>query len=342
VLPGEPKAAVGAGGGRVEAWRISGAECEWFGRGEVHNIIFAHVAPRVKALRAGVNTLIDFDFGGATIQVAAGNSHSSGVKRPAQRASPAVDPLNVIGLTYFMGGPPMADGACKSVGSATVGQSGLFGILSHTVQGPTRKLMVLRTVQSGLCPSHGAVATLTIDGVLAGTQDMSTGGGILQAEAAPGAMVLAAIALVPKNNGVLCVQLGDVTVRLDECELVTVAANAVGPDGNAAVGLAGGPTTKNWYAWINKMPPPPDEFHVVGEVQVSNPGVEVVLTPRVPQGINPRILLLDLVLVQRPGIWPQIVVTRRAEYHQINGDYERVNIFLNNGVIADIPVDVVH
>ncbi len=89
------------------------------------------------------------------------------------------------------------------------------------------------------------------------------------------------------------------------------------------------------------MPPPPDEFHVVGDVEVSNPGVEVLLTPRIPQGINPRILLLDLVLVQRPGIWPQIVVTRRARYDKINGDYDRVNIFLNDAVIADIPVDIV-
>jgi hypothetical protein len=32
--------------------------------------------------------------------------------------------------------------------------------------------------------------------------------------------------------------------------------------------------SRDWYAWINLMPPPPDEFHVVGEVYVSNPGVE--------------------------------------------------------------------
>jgi hypothetical protein len=24
--------------------------------------------------------------------------------------------------------------------------------------------------------------------------------------------------------------------------------------------------TKDWYSWLNLMPPPPDDFHVVGEV----------------------------------------------------------------------------
>ena len=26
--------------------------------------------------------------------------------------------------------------------------------------------------------------------------------------------------------------------------------------------------TQDWYVWINLMPPPPDDFHVVGEVWV--------------------------------------------------------------------------
>ena len=24
--------------------------------------------------------------------------------------------------------------------------------------------------------------------------------------------------------------------------------------------------TRNWYAWINTMPPKPDDFHIIGEV----------------------------------------------------------------------------
>lgn len=60
--------------------------------------------------------------------------------------------------------------------------------------------------------------------------------------------------------------------------------------------------------WNDTMPPKPDTFHMVGEVQVPNPGVEVLLAPRTPQGINPQTLLLTLLLVQRAGVWPQLVV----------------------------------
>jgi hypothetical protein len=53
--------------------------------------------------------------------------------------------------------------------------------------------------------------------------------------------------------------------------------------------------TRNWYAWINIMPPRPlHSFHVSGEVLVGNPGVEAFLTVKEPQGINGDILLLDL------------------------------------------------
>ena len=40
--------------------------------------------------------------------------------------------------------------------------------------------------------------------------------------------------------------------------------------------------TQNWHAWINKMPPSPDTLHVRGEVEVSNPGIEVVTGVNLP------------------------------------------------------------
>ena len=72
--------------------------------------------------------------------------------------------------------------------------------------------------------------------------------------------------------------------------------------------------TRNWYAWINTMPPKPDDFHIIGEVFVGNPGVEALLTPKQPQGINPRIFLLDLHLIQKPGMWPQVMTWVQARY----------------------------
>lgn len=101
--------------------------------------------------------------------------------------------------------------------------------------------------------------------------------------------------------------------------------------------------TRDWYAWINLMPPPPDELHVVGEVYVPNPGVDPFLTPRTPQGINPKILLLDLYLIQRPGIWPQVFVWKQARYDKIvrGMQYTQVQVFCGDEVIADVTVEEV-
>jgi hypothetical protein len=99
--------------------------------------------------------------------------------------------------------------------------------------------------------------------------------------------------------------------------------------------------SRDWYAWINRMPPPPDEFHVVGEVYVSNPGVEPFLTPKVPQGINPSILLLDLYLIQKPGVWPDVLVWKPVRYDKVapGVKYTQVQVFCGKEVIADIPVE---
>jgi hypothetical protein len=104
----------------------------------------------------------------------------------------------------------------------------------------------------------------------------------------------------------------------------------------------GGPT-QNWYAWLNTMPPKPDDFHVTGEVQVANPGVDAILRKREPQGVNPAILLLDQHLVQRPGMWPQVISQAQARYDEvIIGDaYTQVQIFAEGQIIADLTVDIV-
>jgi len=105
-----------------------------------------------------------------------------------------------------------------------------------------------------------------------------------------------------------------------------------------------GVETRDWYAWNNKMPPKPDDFHVVGEVQVANPGIDVSLIPRVPQGINPRILLMDLMLRQLPGVWPQVLTWKQVRYDKVmvSSDYDSVNVFCGDDTIADIKVEDIH
>ncbi len=101
-----------------------------------------------------------------------------------------------------------------------------------------------------------------------------------------------------------------------------------------------------WKAWINKMPMSPRAIHVVGDVEVPNPGVEVLLTMRVPQGINPSILQLDLNLVQKPGIWPQVLACVQGRFDRVfvpkEADYTAVEIFSGGvRVLLIDPVEIV-
>ncbi len=105
-----------------------------------------------------------------------------------------------------------------------------------------------------------------------------------------------------------------------------------------------GTQARDWYAWLDLMPPSPDDLHVIGEVSVSNPGVDPILVTRTPQGINPRILLLDLLLCQRPGIWPQVLVWKQARFDKTGRvlRYDQVDIFCGDRVIASVTVEDVH
>ena len=103
----------------------------------------------------------------------------------------------------------------------------------------------------------------------------------------------------------------------------------------------------DWSAWNNKMLPKPDDFHVVGQVLVANPGIEVMLVERVPQGINPEILLLDLYTYQLPGRWQSDNDSNRASKQVrfdkvlVNSDYKSVTVFCSGETIAEIEADTV-
>jgi hypothetical protein len=69
------------------------------------------------------------------------------------------------------------------------------------------------------------------------------------------------------------------------------------------------------------------------------------LTKRHPQGFNPEILILDLSLIQQPGVWPQIVTCAQARYDEIvkwNDTYSSVEIYADGLLLSRIDkVDVV-
>lgn len=97
-----------------------------------------------------------------------------------------------------------------------------------------------------------------------------------------------------------------------------------------------------WYAWIDEMPPEPRRFHIVGEVQVQNLGVEALLTVRGPQGIDPYILRLNLNLHQKSGVWPQMVAWVAAVYDEtmlpLAGRYIEVQVFHGDELLVTEPV----
>lgn len=235
-----------------------------------------------------------------------------------------------------------ASGACVIVGKGGVGESGSSSLVTHTAGGPTSKILIVRTVASSLCPNTGAIAVLVVDGIPKASDQISGVGSTIQTEVTPGSRVAAIVHAVPLFNGIVCVRLGELEYTLSECDLVS-AQGLVSPQGLDA-GKGGvlpvpGPNTRDWYAWNNLMPPRPDDFHIIGEVETSNLGVDVQLVPKNPQGINRRILLIDLVLVQKPGFWPQIVTWKQARYDKVNATYDGVQIFFDNQQIASIPVD---
>jgi len=101
--------------------------------------------------------------------------------------------------------------------------------------------------------------------------------------------------------------------------------------------------TKDWYAWLDTMPPNPNGFHVTGSILVPHPGVKASLKDSVPQGFNPKILLLDLIVEAIPGYWPAVMTwinVRRDEVFEGNG-YDSIQIFLKGQSIGGADVEII-
>ncbi|WP_428304614.1 hypothetical protein [Lacipirellula sp.] len=225
--------------------------------------------------------------------------------------------------------------ACITVAKGGVGESGASSFIAHKVGQVTSKMMVVRNVHSDLCGNTGAFATLIINGLPSASGLITAQGSTIQAEAPIGAHVALIVHTLPLFNGIFCNRLGELYFRLDECDLVAVKANGSGDDAYFEPRAA---VTADWYAWNDLSPPKPDDFFVTGEVEVANPGVEVLLVPKVPQGFNPRILLMELIFIQRPGIWPALVVKKPVRYHKANATYDWVEIYIGGNQIANIQV----
>ena len=106
------------------------------------------------------------------------------------------------------------------------------------------------------------------------------------------------------------------------------------------------PNNRNWYAWEDRQPPNPPgpTLHVTGEVETNNGSIVPVLKPSVPQGINPKILILELTLEDTGKPGTDDVSYRPVKFQRDvqEGQHTQVQILWEGDEIAMIDVEIVH
>lgn len=105
--------------------------------------------------------------------------------------------------------------------------------------------------------------------------------------------------------------------------------------------MAGAPKTRNWKA--NEIPDFAGRRYLLvvnGEVQVTATNQTPKLKEQVPQGINPRILLLDLSIVSSGGISAPIVFYKSVHFTKPTSghQYDEVDILFAGKIIQRIKV----
>lgn len=112
--------------------------------------------------------------------------------------------------------------ACVAVVKGGVGESGASSFLLHKLDAKIQKVMVLRNVDSSLCPNTGAVGMLVVNGNPVAQGDITKVGSSIQTPGTvgPGDVVAAIVHTFPLFNDIVCIRLGELSVVLDECDLV--------------------------------------------------------------------------------------------------------------------------
>ncbi|MEM6974444.1 MAG: hypothetical protein AAF577_16765 [Pseudomonadota bacterium] len=97
-------------------------------------------------------------------------------------------------------------------------------------------------------------------------------------------------------------------------------------------------------AWINLQPPGPSKLIVIGKVVTNGGNLVPRLTERVPQGINPTILLLDLRIEDTGGVGTTDVAPRDVRFEKAagKGAYTSVEIYANGDLCQKTTVDEAH
>jgi len=92
-------------------------------------------------------------------------------------------------------------------------------------------------------------------------------------------------------------------------------------------------------AWIDRAPGAPPRLVMVGDVRVPTDGWQARLTKRSPQGINPKILILDVKTQQPGGDAQEAITTIPLRYEESPPQDEYGQVMIANGK-AEIVVRV--
>lgn len=104
------------------------------------------------------------------------------------------------------------------------------------------------------------------------------------------------------------------------------------------------PPTQNFHAYENRQPGGPVTFYVTGEVETGNGSMRPFLRYKEPQGINDKILFLDLTIEKTDDPPTKDIAFRPARYDH-KGEYpgySQVEIFYDNESIMTLDVEIVH
>ncbi|SMH38382.1 hypothetical protein [Mesorhizobium australicum] len=104
------------------------------------------------------------------------------------------------------------------------------------------------------------------------------------------------------------------------------------------------PKTRNWEAWIDLMPGSPSKLIVTGQVETTAGNKVPRLTEAKPQGVNPKILILDLSIVKEGDVGTDDVSYRDARFTKpaSRGQYTQVEIRFGTEHVTTIEVGETH
>ena len=109
---------------------------------------------------------------------------------------------------------PQKPVAGETVGSGCVGECGATAKIEYTVDARDNVLMVVKTVETGLCTDTGACAFLFKNGKEAAYGHITKNGASIQTKAAPGDKIVAYSMTYPLFTGVVCISLGNLKFDL--------------------------------------------------------------------------------------------------------------------------------